>query len=963
MTEVYRNFDLYLIWDEATKGISIECDCPAIGDLPALTHRSPSKPLAITTPQGTTMFSTLRNKGQKIADVLLPECQIRWLFRKWWNAGVKIRLRLIYPHPDYDNHSEQDRSDQIREISSRPWEYAYLTKDGSDLSHPKYLLGIREEISIVHCLRNPKVSKDRSLEVAVLPIAIRYISHLGLGADNEQNEKNIFNEFRQQISILNELSEQKSFNDEPASADVEMGFLDDHLVHITSHGNLEMLKIEPDDPFTKFEAMKTFNHALDPKVKVVILLSCGSRVGSAGMATWLHYQAKVPIVIGMSGAILPDPSAINFVKGFYYGLNRPQEGIEKAVFLARLTMYNQGPIREGETLLDSQWDPSFGLPRLYLNASDSTLIPDHLLFGSLETMVKDFKTQINEGGQLASEITSAAESSNLNEYLPTVINWINEEKNAWYLITAPESRNKTRLIERLLYHLTVKKEKAPEEAKILENFNLIYHFCQKENSLTSDPLDFIRYSLAPQLIDHYGEDYKKAIRPGKFPLLERNEKYAIQEFVVRPLQELQKNGEFVPPLIIIDSLDVIDRNYTILQLLYDNQGDLEDVARFIVTADSVDREQIEDFVRSTANSNEEESKIRERIENEILKAENIMEDIYRLTDYPDAKSHLAIEKAEKSPKLLFVEMQRQLAPVFAVQYYSPPPVIEKWAELYELFDDALYALEIKSEEPDWMEHVHRLFEVVTVAYEPLHIDSVAAIVGPRVDGVALEQLTSELQPFFRDYDLYDHRFILYHPSLKSYFLHKADWWHNRNLNDAHKHFVEAFRPPSGEWTDVTDWTTLSGTQWPAVTKDKPNYLDSIARYARRYLVNHAYYSCYYTSWNELTDRRKRAKVFLALICDPGFRTARLREVGQRAALQDIWLGLRIINAEYIHGTEKYHTTARVAFDRLLAAHQPNSYQRNKLIELEEKLRTEADTGWQDLFVFLGFDQDYELTWW
>jgi hypothetical protein len=90
----------------------------------------------------------------------------------------------------------------------------------------------------------------------------------------------------------------------------------------------------------------------------------------------------------------------------------------------------------------------------------------------------------------------------------------------------------------------------------------------------------------------------------------------------------------------------------------------------------------------------------------------------------------------------------------------------------------------------------------------------------------------------------------------------------------------------------------------------------------------------------------------------------MEKAGWRLALQDIWLGLQVINAEYIHdlSPKKDHTKARVAFDRLLAANQPNSYQRNELIKLEKKLRTEADAGWQDLFAFLGFDED-ERAWW
>jgi hypothetical protein len=562
MLKGYENFDLFLVWQP--EGISVECRCPALGEFPSLETHSPPKPLSVSIPTTNTRFKILKDVGEKIAEVLLPEGEIRSLFRDWWKAGVKIRLRLMYPHPDIQE--EEDRVKQIKEISSRPWEYVYLTRNEADQPDPEYLLGIREEISIVHCLRKPASTEARRTAVGRLPVSIRYISNLG---GDDEDEKDIFNEFEQTVGVLEALIEYKAF-DEPTRLNVVKGFIEDHLVHITCHGNLESLKIEPDEPFTQFEALKAFNHTPQPQVKGVILLSCSSNIGSGGLAAWLHRHTSVPAVIGMTGAILPDPSAKNFVKGFYRGLKRPSQGLERAIFLGRLCMYNQGIPLVGETLLESKWDPSFGLPRLFLNSPDSILIPEELLFGS-DKMRKAFDEHI-------SNLLSSIELPALNNDLNKISNWVDQPDKPWYFVVGREESEKSRLIAQLI-----------DRVKRNKKHKIIYHFCRRGGSSLpgdpADPLAFIRHSLAPQL----RANFVNYLPPeGRFPLLVGNKFQAIKDFVLGPLERIVNSGT-EPPLIVIDDINFFRPGHgfenSILKLLSDQWDDLINVARFVIAVD------------------------------------------------------------------------------------------------------------------------------------------------------------------------------------------------------------------------------------------------------------------------------------------------------------------------------------------------------------------------------------------
>jgi hypothetical protein len=297
---------------------------------------------------------------------------------------------------------------------------------------------------------------------------------------------------------------------------------------------------------------------------------------------------------------------------------------------------------------------------------------------------------------------------------------------------------------------------------------------------------------------------------------------------------------------------------------------------------------------------------------------------------------------------------------------------EPWTDLSNLFDRTVKKAinEVVAENPDycWKEKVHALLNVVAIAYEPLAVRDAAVIINLEPDSAEKKMLLSALRLFFTgDEPLKDEEpLIFYHPVLKTYRLHKMNWWNyekGESLADTHELFVKAFAATSGNWAGITNWRTSAGTKWLASSEAKKGHNEVISRYARHYLVHHAYYSCYYTSWSKATlpQRRIRAQEFIRLICNPGFRQARFNEVGPQAGLQDMWLGLRIINVEYIYNSEgKTRKKTRMAFDRLLAADQPNSYQRNKLIKLEQDLRDGCEVGWEHLFYFLGMRN---IDWW
>jgi hypothetical protein len=846
--------------------------------------------------EGSAAQSDLIGFGIIIGKLLLPP-KLREVVEKKLQSNQKIRLCLLYPEDETIR----------KKLLNIPWEYLYLGDKTDDFQN---LLGLNYNISIVHCL-NPdqQLTPEPLIPISIdgLRVQMQYLSWFGSAPADQQMEKDIFNSFaRTPLESIIECTNLKNPKlPEPPHAtqsDLVIALRDQHLIHVASHGDDEGIVLELDDKVFVDEIKKYSKEIQKAKrAKAVILLNCLSATNNS-LALELH-RIGIPIVIGITGSINMEPAS-RFVEGFYNSLATwPCHGLEKAVVEGRNSILK---------MIEGKWSTEFGYPRLFLNSQHSTLIPEDLLFGSDE-MVHSFNEFI------AVEKNRADRHPKTGRWQNTLTTWVKQKQpeQNWFLMTGPEGSGKSTQIAWLVAKLVNE-----------EKLKILYHFCQIGADDTSVALAFIRNSLVPQLNKNY-EGYKAKTPPGRFPLREGNEDDALWDFVIEPLSRLIADKTIdQPPVIIIDGIDAISRSgrdSSILGLLLRHRGDLDRIARFLVTAD---------------------------YDPDVERESPIIEDIHRLTYHQrDGKPDLAIEKVD-DPLIMFKDIKNRLDP-------QDPNEVKTWADLYELFENTIKAVEQKCDKL-----ATRLLDVVTITYEPLPVNNIAIILGLQSsygEREQLKQILVELQPFFKNYEDYQDKLILYHGSLKRYLLGKMNWRNkekSESLADAHELFVKAFRPEAGDWTKITDWKTLTGAKWSGLAKDQVNNGDAtLARYMRRYLSDHAYYSYHYTTWNASDKRQARAKAFLNLVCDPRFRNVRLDEVGQQASLQDIWMGLRVINTEYIHAPKgKSHKKARVAFDRLLASNQPNTYRRNELIELEQQLRN-GQVGVPALYKFLDLNTE------
>jgi hypothetical protein len=310
-------------------------------------------------------------------------------------------------------------------------------------------------------------------------------------------------------------------------------------------------------------------------------------------------------------------------------------------------------------------------------------------------------------------------------------------------------------------------------------------------------------------------------------------------------------------------------------------------------------------------------------------------------------------EASGDQRILFSKTEERFAPALAEK-----PTIKGWKELDNLFDRATEETRQDYAASDGLgKKLIRLLDVVTVAYEPLPANSMAVIIGLEPNSDKMTQLQAAVQPFFKKYEHYQNNLILFHSSLKAHLLDRIDQQPQRSLANMHGLFVQAFRPRSGDWAKITNWETLTGTKWPKIFTDKTKGQTDISRYVRRYLSDHAYNSYFYTPSNDPSKRQKRAKDFLNLTCDRGYRTIRLAEVGLEEALRDVWKGLRVVYTEYLQNlaTQDNSDQARRSLDRLLAANESDSDIHNELIELERRLRVDPLASVPALFKFLDLD--------
>lgn len=244
-------------------------------------------------------LESLISKGEDIAKMLLPGT-IRDEFQEKWKAYKKIRLCLYYPD-----------STEINKLLHTPWEYIYLPKEEEiPLSERDNFLGIRSDISIVHCLNRKEESRTG---VESLRVKMKYLSWLGASDEDKADDIHIFNDF---LDIFPIPSRVFNFSDndiskpalaEPAS--VKNAWQTEDLVHVTCHGsgdNFELSGGGLEDTLLDDDGLNVDEvSGLAIDAKAIILLSCNAGNGTNAFSVKLH-KAGVPVVIGMTQTILKE---------------------------------------------------------------------------------------------------------------------------------------------------------------------------------------------------------------------------------------------------------------------------------------------------------------------------------------------------------------------------------------------------------------------------------------------------------------------------------------------------------------------------------------------------------------------------------------------------------------------------------------------------------------------------------
>jgi hypothetical protein len=946
--------------------------------------------------------------GSKIADMLLPGPIRHQFIKKWQYGKQKIRLRLQYPSEEFED--ENDAQNQIAKLAKIPWEYIYLYEhpgDNPPIGLRTRFLGLRDEISIVHSLRPYPWSLQKPSYVDKLKVKMKYFSWLGSGDEKADQDirQGFVNEYPNLRAILDHSGNDTDLLDLakiPAESHrLRTALQNDDFIHITCHGDADGISLL-DGEYNRKEWLLETDLIRKIKAKVIILLSCDAAgLDSGGSLISELNRGGVPITIGMTKNINYE-AAQRFVKGLFNALATwPVDGLERAIVHGRLSISDLELDIPNESQNDFEtgnWHAAFGMPRLFLNSNlkNSVLIPEYLLYTPVTNVARRFCVAIDavavkdpEYGQLWRDEMEA---------------WINHVPKAlqrqWLLVTGPAGEGKTTQIKLLLKSLESARkpckqlnsddqQEAGEEASGTsaegmatapppgeENTadgeeaasgdanpanptvcppKIVFHFCDDDYPETGRTLDFVRDSLVPQLIALYKDiGYKEAIPKGQFPRLVHNADQALWDFVITPLSKLIiEDQKIKKPVVVIDNLNFVlefqDPANSVLGLLFRYRDRLQTIARFLVTADYVEMDPLDLYGQQMERPNE------------------ISATIYELTHHdPGDEDIIVISSPESSSFLFDALVTRFEANGFQL---SSIPQGREWRDFYDLLDIAIAnaidaAAKDKSHPEDWWrQHLLRFLNIIAILVQPLSASDIAAIAGLFPDGAEKKRLLSILSPFLKPGDNITLSF--YHKRLKSYILNKIRYkYDSESLADTHKLLVDAFRPASGQWADL-NWQTLEGSKWPRQSDEQS---EAMSRYIRKFLAYHAYHSCYYTSWWMLNIRRERARAYLDLICDSGFRKMRFDTVRRQMALQDIWLGLRIIMAEHIHDKSpqkdnKNHTKARVGFDRLFSANQHHSYNYNQLIKLETKLRTDPAADWQELFSFLGFQSEEERVWW
>jgi hypothetical protein len=243
-----------------------------------------------------------------------------------------------------------------------------------------------------------------------------------------------------------------------------------------------------------------------------------------------------------------------------------------------------------------------------------------------------------------------------------------------------------------------------------------------------------------------------------------------------------------------------------------------------------------------------------------------------------------------------------------------------------------------------------LLALIATAYEELFPCDVAVLI--EADNEHIERLAPFLAD--REKDEVNTLLQLFHDSLRSYLMTYFD--QAGAMAAIHELFVRAVLPVDG-WTAITNWVTLAGTSWgEACLPQESERFSKRARresvstvapnYVRRYLALHTYQAFNTTPVEAVEKRRRRGERYLALICDRDFRTVRLVDGGQAAAVQDMRNALRVTYFLCSERMDFSPEEATGAVDRLFATNDPLA--EAQLLALEESIRLDRKKGNEDL---------------
>lgn len=907
----YRNFDLRLGWNNGQ--VTVSYTPPGKPALPpevtlynqdpiiSATHKLPLLTNEATV-NGSEPEENLKKAGVEVAELLMPrQGQIRQEFVNFKGQHERVRLRLFYPN----DVKEMNALLQI------PWEYAFLEELPA---HEELYLGLNENISIAHCLL-PQIDGGKLARNVESTIKMAYLSWLG----DQQNNSPTANELNEAFQdFVEELKDTAPIvvdyhNNIPGNMlppveeqEVTRAFKECHLVHLIGHGNARSIELKGGQ-LTSLELSANFKGraGFDQKVdypKAVLLISCGSASQDPySIAAALH-RAGVPVVIGTTRWIDIAP-ARDFVDGFYKAFFRPPDNsLEQALVSGRRGMRQE----QG-----GNWYVGFGLPRLYLCSADSILIPQKSLYpgkAPLQCADAHFRKVLREATQLKKK--EPIDETSLLQNIGQIKDWVKRKQGTLYYVSGLSGSGKSTQIARLKQEL--------EQDNLAPFF---YHFCTPDCPGTGNRLDFVRSLIFQLRVYFKPKEYDRLCRHNthiRFPLLVDNADDALTTFIIRPLrrakdeaqQKAAASGQPAPPLplIIIDGLDYIPNpDLSILKLLIRHRDELGEVARFLITAD-----------RDT----------------DADKA--ILRDLTQRLQ-PD----LVITPSQALP--IYVQMATRFKSCgYKLSVASESASVDALRDLYESSLNDL----LSGDEPQSAQY-RKLLQVLSLAYQPLDPSFVAKIIpesSPDIIGSKkiwpyVKSPTSSIasQPARKTKSLPqaadpispDIPLTLYHPSLYR-FLKNQLLQTPAEIADSHELFVQAFLPAKG-WNVIKDWAALP-------------------QYAQLYLGDHAYEAYQNSKTVDEAKRRKRAKTFLELICNSGFRSLQLINLEENTAIQDIRRGLNVAFAEYVLLSKVATPDALTAFDKLLSADD------TVLADLERKLRRD-NGGILALLTFLGLAPD------